>query len=330
MKMKPTFIHIGLHKTGSTFLQDKIFPRFSNTTFISRPFTCNNHAFNKLKEADDILYNKEEILQIIENINSDEDTSKILLSDESFSGRALDFQYVNRSLIAYRLRELFPDATIIIFLRSQKNIIKSLYNQWVKGYTKGYKSIENFISVPGDDYTYSRYMKDKQNGNYKTAKTWYFNPYNNLSLECFYYYGLINFYKKLFPKVHVFLYEELRDNPLKVLENLEIIFNEKGLNLEDLDLSSKVNASLDDSTLERQILKNRVNVLTNNKLLYRLFRIRFLIKKYSKYQTKENQSSIEDYLERIAESYYKKDNQEIITKYPDIGIQNYSKEYGIE
>ncbi|NEO27265.1 MAG: hypothetical protein F6K03_10295, partial [Kamptonema sp. SIO4C4] len=96
------FIHIGLQKTASTFLQEKIFPLFSELTLVTRPFTSQNQAFNKLNKANDLLYDKQEIIDVIQFIQNKEQKSKILLSDESFAGKALYYHYINRTLIAYR------------------------------------------------------------------------------------------------------------------------------------------------------------------------------------------------------------------------------------
>ncbi len=58
-QMTKAFIHVGLPKTATTFLQEKIFPRLSNTTLISRPYTQQSKAFNQLQYADDCHYDSE-------------------------------------------------------------------------------------------------------------------------------------------------------------------------------------------------------------------------------------------------------------------------------
>ena len=56
--MHKHFIHLRLHKTGSTYLQHSVFPNYRNIHFISRPFTQYNHEFNKLQYADDTMYDR--------------------------------------------------------------------------------------------------------------------------------------------------------------------------------------------------------------------------------------------------------------------------------
>lgn len=93
--MKKVYIHIGLHKTGSTFLQNKVFPRLKETTYIGRPYTQQSIAFNKLQYADTSLYKEEETIQEINQEN--ENHEKILISDEMFSGLPFN-NYINRTL----------------------------------------------------------------------------------------------------------------------------------------------------------------------------------------------------------------------------------------
>lgn len=66
--MQHVYIHVGLHKTGSTFLQNKVFPNLEETTYIGRPYTQQNMAFNKLQYADSSLYDKQKILEEINKL----------------------------------------------------------------------------------------------------------------------------------------------------------------------------------------------------------------------------------------------------------------------
>ena len=127
MKDKKVFIHVGLPKTASTLLQEIVFPALKPVIYVSRPYTQENHAFNKLQYADDSLYAAEELRDEINNIIALEPGNKVLISDELLSGAPF-YNFINRGLIPKRFAEILPDAEVILFLRGQKDIIRSLYN----------------------------------------------------------------------------------------------------------------------------------------------------------------------------------------------------------
>jgi len=87
-------IYIGLHKTGSTFLQKKIFPNFENYKFISRPFTQRNSEFNALQYSDESTFNEKLTFQKLRKFSGN-----YIISDEAFSG-LIYHNYINRTTIA--------------------------------------------------------------------------------------------------------------------------------------------------------------------------------------------------------------------------------------
>lgn len=116
-------IHIGLIKTGSTYLQNFIFPHLSKTIFI------NGHENFTSQWQDQVLKNNEHIL----------------ISDENFSGKAWKKEnYYSRAIpIDYRpsmvfernvkfLKQCFPNATIFIFFRRHGDLVISMYRQFIK------------------------------------------------------------------------------------------------------------------------------------------------------------------------------------------------------
>ena len=127
------FIHVGLHKTGSTFLQSEVFPKLEDVNLIS--FYDN-----------DLLKKDFEYLQSINPIFIDENRldnikkyffaskKKILVSSEQFSGN-FSFQitgsggqfYLNMEI----LKKIFPDAKIVIIFRNQLDLIISHYKDEV-------------------------------------------------------------------------------------------------------------------------------------------------------------------------------------------------------
>lgn len=323
--MKDVYIHIGLHKTASTFLQEKVFPHFTNTTLLTRPYTQHNHAFNKLQYADDSLYDKEEMITELSKINGD----RILISDESLSGKPLIFCYINRTIIANRLKDIFPDAKIILFIRGQRDILMSHYYQGVKGIHSGYLPIDKFFWHPQDNYTYEMYQK---NGGMPSLDTLYYNTnIYCIHLDCFLYYELISLYKKLFKNVAVFLYEDLRSDPLNVIQQIESILEDKIVNKDKIDLINKVNIKMSREALRLRRFINRFNrfidpqrldVLIRSKLINRPFNLLFNIFRVDKDPFKE-----ERYIEEICERIYADNNRNILSHYPDIGLNKYPESY---
>ena len=139
--MNKIFIHVGLHRTGTTFLQQHVFPKL-NVNYI--------HV-----DAKDIM-KKADI----------KDGQINLLSSEYFSGAPLDFKNPNygaddRFDIAYKLKQLYPDAEIILVLRIKEDWKRSLYQQYIK--SKGYISREHFDEKFDNEFleynTYITYLE---------------------------------------------------------------------------------------------------------------------------------------------------------------------------
>ncbi len=309
--MTKTFIHVGLPKTATTFLQEKIFPRLSNITLISRPYTQQSKALNQLQYADDCYYDSEEIKKEIGKIAA----SKILISDEIFCG--IKFT-INRSLIVRRLKEVFPQAEIIIFLRGQQSLLMSSYNQAVKmGYTG---KIEEYIWYAKKEYTYDDYKYDLSINKFRWNKnTQCFNylPNNskNIHLIDLCYYQLIKLYQDNFPKVHVFLYEKLRENPQDVIAQLETILEEKVDNFDSSLLSDRVNEKLDTNKLHRTRAINKIKTIVKTKNKYIVNGLGLLYRLIVNDTQKPLGYELE-YINSITNNFYVENNQKIVREYP--------------
>lgn len=204
-------------RTGTTFLQRKVFPTIEGFNFYGLPYSHYNHAFQKMMYMDESLYNKEEFINEINQLEGE----NIILSNENFIGQSLFYHHSNRSRIAHRLHQAMPNATIILYLRNQVELLKSLYLITI-GWKES-KSLDDFIWTKRDNYTLEDYQKGSLNFGENEAYYSTFNSHEHL--DGYIYNSLISLYKDLFPKVEIILYEDFISNPTKVQKRLEGIFN---------------------------------------------------------------------------------------------------------
>lgn len=307
---KKVIIHIGLHKTASTFIQTHLLPTFPETTLLTRPFTQFNRAFNKLQYADDTLYDKKEVEAVINQIKH----QRIILSDENFSGKLFFYNSINRSQTARRLHELFPEATIVVVVRNQLDFIKSSYNHYIKGVHRGKKAIHKFIKYSSESYNnYELHPANARVDNYMDY-LYYNTDDTSINMEVLKYSKLLLLYKSLFSKVKVVLYEDIIQNPKSIVKTFE---DELGVNSKfDINtFKTKENVSLTQADLYVQLKINQKN--SNNKVLKKLYKEYFKLNKKSLLGLDEN--SIKE--------YFKEDNKIISEIFPETKLERYKEKY---
>lgn len=109
--MSELFIHVGLHKTGTSFIQQEIYSNMVDLNYTRRNIFL-------MKQTGD---------------------NKYLISNEGLSACPFESKmnnrmtYKDRFVIADRLKSCFPDAKIIICIRKDRVAwSKSLYSEYVK------------------------------------------------------------------------------------------------------------------------------------------------------------------------------------------------------
>lgn len=178
--MKEIYFHIGMPKTGSTFLQREVFLKMKNIKYIYR-------------------YNIEKKIFDLVNLKNNQ---KVLFSDESYL-----FNNPDRLLQTSRLKSIYDDCRknkvklkIIIFIRRQDNYAHSLYLHSIK---QGYPlSIHNFYE----------YVLNPKKTN--------FRYYNLPNINSFNYYNMIKKIKLYSDDVLVMPYEELKNKPEQTIYKL--------------------------------------------------------------------------------------------------------------
>lgn len=132
----PTFIHIGIHKTGSSTLQQK-FRTHPSMYYVERADVRNAFIGHSL-QFDAHPFEAESARAV--------DQSKALvMSHERLSGYPASGGF-DRQIIASRLAQAFPNAKILIIFREQSRWIKSFYQQYVAD--GGSLKLSEFLTNP--------------------------------------------------------------------------------------------------------------------------------------------------------------------------------------
>jgi hypothetical protein len=189
-------VHIGYHKTGSSWLQERVF--------------C-NHAYGfheptmeqRLAMIDEAFvvpgpfsFERDEALRVLQPIFDGAQGCVPVLSHERLSGDPR-LGGVDARVIADRLYETLPTARVLIVIREQRDMLVSVHKAEVRNSTA---SIE-------------RRWPERTVAERRTA-----GP----SLEYFEYHRLIAYYQKLFGHEHVLVlpYETLRTDPLGFVRSI--------------------------------------------------------------------------------------------------------------
>ncbi|WP_193742870.1 sulfotransferase [Sphingobium bisphenolivorans] len=127
----PLLIHIGFHKTGSTWLQQQIFGSADHgfTTETGRPRHQIVHDF---VTADAFQFSPDEArASYARHIAAAKNQGwTLVVSHERLSGYPSSGGH-DRRLIADRLHATFPQARILMILREQRSLIRSMYSQHI-------------------------------------------------------------------------------------------------------------------------------------------------------------------------------------------------------
>lgn len=148
-----TVLHIGYHKTASTTLQRDFFPKLEGCLYLSHGGAASRSLFRALSEhlmfADDEDYLGETVRSYLAELH-ERSPGTVLLSHEGFSGAVFDGA-TNSDRNAHRLADVAPDAKMIIVVREQAAMLRSLYSQHLRH--GGYSTFPEFLhsSVPGSD-----------------------------------------------------------------------------------------------------------------------------------------------------------------------------------
>ncbi|MBA7522254.1 hypothetical protein ES705_14372 [subsurface metagenome] len=200
-------IHIGYPKTGTTWFQNSFYPFVTNYHFHDREFINRKLIKSSLTDFDPNEFRK--YIKQSKKINT-------IICEEMIAGRFragrinenLAFEY------GYRLKKIFSNPIIIIFIRNQLDIIASMYFQYLKS---------------GGNYSINRFLFNRGQTDLKEELLF--------SFKFFEYHRIINIYLDLFGQknVHVFTYEDFQYNQLSFLKEFKSAYNMR-INLDSVKL----------------------------------------------------------------------------------------------
>ena len=182
-------VHIGYHKTATTWFQGQVWPTATSHDYIPRTVTQRALLAPPGMQFDPATAKAE--LGLAERV------SPVLLSEENLSGYPHNggMHGLIGPEMARRILAVLPDAQIVIFVRNQHEIVRATYAQYVSG---------------GGTWSLRRYLGGKA-GRHGALTRSYKAP--AFEWEHFAFDRLIAHYDALFgaESVHVYPYEWLRE-----------------------------------------------------------------------------------------------------------------------
>lgn len=229
-------IHIGYHKTATTWLQLFYFPHHPELAFIAGHEALWQHLIS----PPPLEFNPKITQTLFQPLlqHSLQTQQFPVLSSERLSGNPHAGGFDNKE-IADRLKAVFPNAKILIVIRRQSDAILSNYKQYIR--VGGICNLTDYLTPPID-------------GRIPLFR-----------LDNFAYHHLANYYIQLFgkDKVKIMLYEQFRQQPQVFIQTLSQFI---GVNSNQVfPTEQKVNASMSDLGM---ILKRHINKWHGHDSLY--------------------------------------------------------------
>jgi hypothetical protein len=228
------YLHIGLPKTATTFLQEEVFPQITDPDFIYNPPDIMEYISSFLRFDPSQKYVKETHQKEISQILQSYADKNILLSAESMSVDPWTFNRKNCAILS----QLLPQAEIILFLRQQTDWVRSMYRFSVKKGT--FITARQFLGYNQGTFSYT-------NPSFRWRKT-------TLNVPAIRFDELIQEWSDRFGKehIHIFFFENLADDPQKTMDSLFTLLGVATEARPEIDFKKKINVSATYKTVRLQ------------------------------------------------------------------------------
>jgi hypothetical protein len=212
-------VHVGYHKTATTWFQNQVFPRASSHAFVPRKITQ-----EALLVPPGLYFDPQEARRVLA---AEGRNRPLLLSEENLTGYLHNggLHGLVGPEMARRIKATLPQARIVMFVRNQFDILRASYAQYVAG---------------GGTWGQKRYFDTAAHVRGALTRPWKAPVFE---FEHFAFDRLVAHYDALFgrDRVHVYPYEWLRE-PEAMLARMQ---DDLGLELESAPPSNqRANPSL--------------------------------------------------------------------------------------
>ncbi len=237
-------IHIGYHRTGSTWLQRVFYPIHP----LLESVLSHEEIYSKLVRPNSLVFSPLDVVaHFYDRIETVQETGKVpIISSEILCGSPFTGGRESKE-IADRLFEVFPGAKILIVIREQISAITSTYKQFVHGGGPG--SLGRFLDPPEYSFSFPWFAPDH-----------------------FYYDRLVSHYISLYgdQNVHVLCFEELLKDKIRFYDQVLACAGIESLSgflketLVDFDSKPAKNESLSDISISIKRFLNRFVLSPSN------------------------------------------------------------------
>lgn len=198
-------IHVGFHKTATSWFQTSVYPASTSHEFADRVLVRRTLVGGGAFDFDPVAARAA--------LGFDGSVRPIAICEEDLSGflhSGFASTYVAKE-VAQRLRDMAPDAQIVLFIRAQHSAAASHYQQYVR---------------EGGTASVRRYLFPETYRHLGKSRVLKYPHFRFAQLD---YRGLVEHYDHLFGRenVHVFAYEQLATDRDALLERMR-----EGLGLE--------------------------------------------------------------------------------------------------
>jgi hypothetical protein len=152
--MTEVYLHVGLPKAGSTFLQECCFPHLRGVHSVTSDSKSGlTSRLSRVAESYPLFVDMDEEKAEIDRFLGEVGDDKVLISSEKLVGyHAWGFR--DHFQTTESLRHLFPSAKIIFVIRRQDEFLESVYRQLLKQCF--YPTVDGFLGYSPKEMIYSR------------------------------------------------------------------------------------------------------------------------------------------------------------------------------